>query len=190
MTLQDQIIRWTMQNSGAESRDYLGMSAIGQCPRRLYTEQVRGKPWNVQGHFYCYLGYLFERDMLARLKSLDPGAIGSPQEFSDFGGRFQGHSDGSWRGDLLEIKSTTTEKLPEGRMRIPKVHYWQVQTYMHYGHFNRAIVIYIARDTGQLRVIEIRRNEQIGELARLKAASILEAVDLGSPPDCECGWCK
>lgn len=185
--LEQQLLNWTMANSGAEHRDYLGMSQIGHCPRKLYDQLRQGREWTQQSHLYCYQGYLHERDILARLAALDAGKLGPPQAFSDFGGRFQGHSDGSWAGHLLEIKSTIDWELPNGR--VSQWHYWQVQTYMRYGGFARALMIYVARDTGRLRVLAIPRNEKIGELARLKAGEILEAVDHQQPPDCECGWC-
>lgn len=118
-----------------------------------------------------------------------PGFLGPSEEFVDFGGRFKGHSDGSWDGDLLEIKSTIAEKLPLNGM-LPDQYYWQVQAYLHYGNYREAKVIYVARDTGEFRVIYVGRNDRIGEMVRQKAAMILEAVDLGQPPICECGRCR
>lgn len=186
--LGKKLLNYTITNSGAEHRAYLGMSAIGDCPRQLYLHYISGRQWTTQGHFYCYLGYLFERDLLCRLAAINSKLLRPAQEFSDFGGRFMGHTDGEWDGDLLEIKTTIAEKLPNGR--IPERHYWQLQTYMHYGDYRQAKIIYIARDTGAFVVRNIVRVHKMGELARLKAASILEAADLRQPPECECGRCK
>ena len=185
--LGKRLLNYTISHSGAETRGYLGMSAIGQCPRKLYLDMVQGREWTTQSHLFCYLGYLFEQSVLERLRAMKPDLLGPSREFSDFGGRFMGHSDGSWDGDLLEIKSITASRFPGGR--ISNGHYWQVQTYMRYGGYKRANVIYVARDTGEIRVIEVRFNSRIAELARLKAGSILEAVDRREPPECECGWC-
>jgi hypothetical protein len=190
--LKDLLLDWTVANSGAEERNYLGMSAIGRCPRQLYDQMVGARTWNLQGHQLCYLGYLFERDVLARLQAINADLLGGPREFSDFGGRFQGHSDGEWDGDLLEIKSTTAETVREIKetRRVPHDHYWQVQTYMHYGNYRRATVIYVARDRGDVYVASVPRNHRVGERARLKAATILEAVDHRQPPEGECGYCR
>jgi hypothetical protein len=186
--LGKQLLNYTVAHSGAETRGYLGMSAIGQCPHRLYREMTQGREWTTQSHLYCYVGYLFEQSVIDRLRALASDKLGDSREFSDFSGRFMGHSDGSWDGDLLEIKSITANKFPvDGH--IPHNHYWQAQTYMRYGGYKRAQVVYVARDTGEMKVVEVRFNERTAELARLKAASILEAVDRREPPECECGWC-
>lgn len=195
--LETQLINWTVRNSGIEVRNYLGMSAIGHCPRYLYYLMLGGREHNIQSHHYCYLGYLFERDILNRLEQLgrevngrDAPILKSGREFVDFAGRFQGHTDGEWDGDLLEIKSVRHDRLPGENGRLPRTHFWQIQTYMHYGSYRLARVVYVARDTGHIRVVGLRRNEKIGELARLKAATVLEAVDRRRPPPCECGHCK
>jgi hypothetical protein len=188
--LGKQLLNFTIAHSGAETRGYLGMSAIGQCPARLYREIVQGREWTTQSHLYCYVGYLFEQSVIERLKVMSPALLGPSREFSDFHGRFMGHSDGSFDGDLLEIKSITATKMAEIDGHIPHNHYWQVQTYMRYGGYKRAQVVYVTRDSGEMKVVEVRFNERVAELARLKAASILEAVDRREPPECECGWCN
>ena len=187
--LNSMLVNWTMNNSGIEYRDYLGMSAIGDCRLKLYTRMIQGQRFNLQDHLFCYEGYLAERDIIERLRSLDASALGPSQEFSDFGGRFQGHTDGSWDGDLLEVKSVAkTEWLPTTD-RIAAKHYWQVQIYMMYGRYEETKMIYKARDTGQMRVVHIKRNHRVGEMARIKAQEILEAVDHRRPPECDCGRC-
>lgn len=190
--LRHELLKWTMANSGLEVRSYLGMSRIGECPRQLYHELVYGHDWNTRSHLMCYQGYLHERDILARLAAMNGSQLAPGREFSDFGGRFQGHSDGEWDGDLLEIKSTITYKLDIIRQtrHIPENHFWQAQTYMHYGDYERALVVYVARDTGDLYVAQLRRLRHIGEQARLKASIILEGVDFRRPPECECGRCQ
>lgn len=191
--LKNRLFTWTLQHSGAEHRTYLGMSGIGLCSRVLYNQMLQGREWTTRDHLNCYLGYLFERDILARLAALNPGDLLKPgREFSDFGGRFMGHSDGELDGQLLEIKSVLQTKLDyiQSAGRIPNQHYNQVQCYMHYGDYSQATVIYVARDTGEMYVTSIRRSIHVGETLRLKAATILEAVDARIPPDCDCGRCE
>lgn len=212
------LLNWTLANSGAEHRDYLGMSAIGQCSLRLYKQMIYGREWSTSDHLYCERGYAEEQRTLMKLASLDgidisqlplfpyaafrarlneliarrQGCLGPDREFSDFGGRFQGHSDGSWEGDLLEIKSVTQGKLESirGSGKLPRENYQQVQCMLHYGRYQRALVIYVARDTGDQFVLTVRYSEQVGEALKLKATTILEAVDHRVAPECECGWCE
>lgn len=190
--LSTQLVQWTVQNSGAEHRDYLGMSQIGRCPLELYHQLLKGRAWNAQDHFYCYLGYLFENDIRTRLQGLDPARLGPGRAFSDFNGRFQGHTDGEWDGQLLEIKSVTASRLAPIRAahRVPIQHYQQSQIYMHYGRYQYATLIYIARDTGVIYVTSLAYRDYLADQLKLKAATILEAVDYQSPPDCECGFCR
>lgn len=190
--LRKQLLNWTLTHSGAEFRDYLGMSRIAECPRLLYDELLYGRDWSTAAHLLCYQGYLHERDVLARLQAMNGHQLGPGRQFSDFGGRFRGHSDAEWDGDLLEIKSTVSQDLDRIRenKHLSVRHFWQIQTYMHYGRYARALVVYVARDTGYLYVAQIRYLEHIAERARLKASVILEAIDHKEPPDCECGHCK
>jgi hypothetical protein len=216
--LKRMFLNWALANSGAEHRDYLGMSAIGQCPLRLYKQMVQGREWSTKDHLYCERGYAEEQRALMKLAALDgidisrlplypyaafrarlneliaerQGCLGPNREFVDFGGRFQGHSDGSWDGDLLEIKSVTQPKLEAIRAdgRLPGENYYQVQCMMHYGGYSRAMMVYVARDTGEMQMMLARRNERAGEAMRLKAATVLEAVEHKTPPECECRWCE
>lgn len=212
------LLNWTLANSGAEHRDYLGMSAIGQCPLKLYRQLVRGREWSTRDHLYCELGYAAEQRVLMKMAALDGidisrlplfpyaafratlhqlieerrGCLGPGREWSDFGGKFQGHSDGEWDGDLLEIKSVTREKLEGIRAsgRLPSENYQQIQCMMRYGNYRRALAVYVARDTGEQFVLQVRRNDEVGDALRLKAATILEAVEQRTPPECECNWCE
>ena len=216
--LGKRLLNYTVANSGAEHRAYLGMSAIGQCRLALYRAMVYGRPWTTQQHLYCERGYAAEQRVLLKLAALDgldittlpvwpypafrtaldaliarretSGLLGPAREYSDMGGRFLGHTDGSWDGDLLEIKSTTGYKLAQINGRIPDQNYWQVQTYLHYGRYRRALVVYLAVDTNQVKVVPVRYNENVAEMACLKAAEVLEAVDHRQPPGCDCGRCE
>ncbi len=58
---------------------------------------------------------------------------------------------------------------------------------MHYGQYSGATLIYTARDTGELFVLNLRYQNHIAERMVLKATTILEAVYHRLPPHCECG---
>lgn len=209
------LLNYTVANSGAEHRSYLGMSAIGHCPLKLYRELVYGRVWNTQQHLYCERGYAAEQRILLKLAGLAGlettrlpgypfaafraalddltrqagGPLGPAETFSDMGGRFVGHTDGSWEGDLLEIKSTSGYKLAQLGEKVSPNHYWQAQAYMRYGGYRRTLFVYLAVDTNQVKIVPVRFNERLAEAVRLKAATILEAVERREPPDCECGRC-
>jgi hypothetical protein len=181
---------WTAENSGHEDRRYLGMSRISECPRRLYFEVLNGTPATESDKLRFYAGYLWERDVVSRLKSLGLYSANS-REITALGGRFVGHTDGEIEGDLLEIKSVTSNKYERllRDKRLPSNHFRQIQTYMLHGKYQRAFVVYVVRDMGDIHVEEVRCIPKIGETMTEKARRILSAIDAGNPPQCECGNC-
>lgn len=204
LEVQSLLIEWTVANSGAEDRRYLGMSGISKCPLYLYRQMTGTRVWTMQEHLNCYSGYLFERDVKSRLvrigvmkfslTSQPPGNCGSERELiAEFDNRYRGHTDGeTWEGDLVEIKSTVQPALDRIVMdsRLPSAHFSQVQTYMRHGGYERALVVYVARDTGALHVEHIRFIPSTADRLDEKAKRILAAVDAGTPPACTCGRCN
>lgn len=203
--LEAALIWQTTENSGhQEHRDYLGMSRISQCPRRLYFEVRDGTLADKGSKLRCYKGYQMEKDVLARLalvvERLEARAILTDEvgELCALDERFLGHPDGelvaldgSWRV-LIEVKSTVQDQLNGiiNRARIPTRHWGQVQCYLHFGGWERAFVIYEARDTGRIYVHEVRRDQRLGEKCERKARLVLDALDAGRPPECACGRCR
>lgn len=187
---QASLVNWTLANSGIICRDYLDMAAIGHCSRRLYFELVQGRERSSRTHHLSYLGQVLEADVLLRLYAIDAAALGPAETVADLHGQFRGTTKGTWQGHLLEIKTSLHDKLPKAGLHLPRLHEWHVQTLLHYTGLSRATVIYVARDTGYLQVVEIRANERIAESARLKAASILEHFEAKQAPACECDYCK
>lgn len=191
-TLKELLIGWTLDNSGTEKRKYLGMSSIGDCPAKLYRNYVNGggdAPYRLK--MYSYLGYLFEADIKRRLAGINANMLGDGGEFLDFGGAFQGHSDGTWDGDLLEIKSTTQEYVDRTiREGPPLRHIYQVQAYLEYAGLEWANIIYVARDTGDIEVQPVRREPALAAKVKEKAATILDAAEKMQPPKCTCGYCR
>ncbi len=189
--LRNRLVEYTIQHSGyINHRGYLGMSRIAECPRALYFEVIEGKAANERHHLICHIGYLLERDLVSRLSAL--GLYRPGRELRAFDGRFIGHTDGEMDGDLLEIKTTTQEKLNEIRRtgRIPRRHFLQVQTYMNHGGYRRANVVYLARDTGDIWVDNIAFSKETAIRCDKKAMRILDAIDRREPPACECGRCR
>jgi len=188
--LRKELERWTAQNCGHDSeRRYLGMSQIWRCPADLYDVVLNGQPEvSLRDGQRFYEGYLHERDMVARLQAVGLyeacGELVAPWDE-----RVRGHPDGIIGGDLLEIKSVWTAQFEEVRRsnRALQSHYEQIQLYLLYGDWERAIVIYKNRETGELRPIVVWPHVATQERLEEKARQVLEAVDCGERPECECG---
>jgi len=185
--------RWTQENCGFEERNYLGMNAIWRCPAGLYDDLVTGrKPPGGRGARMFYEGLLHERDMLERLQGL--GVYGAaPRLVAEWDERLQGRPDGELWVDgkvwLLEIKSVTMTRFEEVKRRKEALQrdYEQVQLYMLHGDYTETMVIYKARQTGELWPIKVYPHERTQRRLENKARAVLAAVDAGKRPECECG---
>jgi len=179
-----------------EQRDYLGMSQIGYCVREIYFRVTDGKTpesaQNLNLRRLQYLGILYEQDAIARLEAQGVKIDARQRELvAPFDDRFRGHIDGEIDGDLLEIKTVYNQRAIQ-RVRAHGVlsrHSMQIQAYMRYGEYERAQVLYIARDSGQPWVVTVLRSEQTGEDVEAKARRILAALDRKRAPSCQCGKC-
>ena len=177
-----------------EDRDYLGMSQIWKCARKLYLDMVNGRrQLQDQALRRCHEGYLHQEDVLDRLDRAGVPVLEQDRELvAPFDERFRGHIDGEIDGDLLEIKSL--EKFPD-LVQIQKQgprdrERFQVQAYMRYGDYDRALIVYKVRADGALWVVYMTRKDGIGDRIESKARTVLEAVDRGYPPACTCGHCR
>ncbi len=181
-------------HSGLEaSRSYLGMSQIAKCARQAYDKFVDGTDVSDFHHRMCYAGYLFEQDVLRRMREMRLANLDRRELVAGFDDRVRGHIDGvtAW-GDLLEIKSVTLSKfeLVDKQRRALHEHNDQVQLYMRYGFWQYAWVVYVCRETFEHRVIRVRYDEQRALALELKAKEILRAIDARERPKCECGYCE
>lgn len=188
---------WTVNSSGHdERRDYLGMSGIGDCPLEQYRRFVSGQHFPPSALLRTHAGYVWERSIKERLAACGLLFIGGERELvALFDSRFRGHTDGeiafNGRRYLLEIKSVVDFVLSETKSKgIPKRHWMQVQAYEHFGGYDEAMILYVARDSGRLYLAAAERNAAAGRDIEERAKRILEAIDLGKPPACECGKCK
>jgi hypothetical protein len=177
-----------------EDRHYLGMSAIGKCARFLYGEMVHGREVpSEKSKRYFHEGYLHERDVIERLAKVGIEVKNHNRELvAPFDDRLRGHIDGEIEGDLLEIKSLDDERfyrvMDSGRPF--EEHVDQVQMYMRYGGYERALLVYKCRNTGDVLVKGITRDERRGLELEQKAMAILAAVDVGCSPVCTCKRCR
>lgn len=177
-----------------EDRPYLGISQIGECPHRLYSDMVNGRETPSQKtRQYCHEGYLHEADVLARLERAGIAVTNRQREVvCPRDARFRGHIDGEIEGNLLEIKSVTPAKFEQVRAeRVPlHKHMAQIQMYMRYGEYWHTFVVYKNRENGATWVLAVEYDRDQAEQLELKAGTVLAAIDWGEPPACTCGWCR
>lgn len=207
--------------SGLEQkRDYLGMSQIARCPRLLYRMLTEGRAeeeLDAQQHWYCWIGYLWEKAVVGLLwdeaveNLLNPDIPAQVSVMSQnvevvaiFDQRYRGHVDFEMDVDhgvmaLVEIKSVYWGKWnrirAQGRPELE--HVAQVQAYMQHGYWNRAFIVYVARDVPHKAwagppfwVYEVEYVRTIGKALDAKARRILAAFDRGVAPACKCGKCR
>jgi len=182
-------------------RQYLGMSQIGRCPQLQYQWFMDSKgPVSDRMYLNAISGYMYEakvRELLITAgvvvrNQYSQGPVGECELVAPFDERFRGHTDGETRdGDLLEIKSFDREgfdDLIDGQ-RLPDVYFDQVQAYLRYGRYDRALVIAVQRGALDFWTLSVRRSDLVGARVEEKAKRILAAIDRREPPPCECGRC-
>lgn len=177
-----------------QHRDYLGMSAIGRCPLQLYRQFVDGRgTLTDRAHLNCYSGYFFERQVREVLVNCGAAIERSRELVAPFDTRFRGHIDGETvDGLLLEIKSMNTRRFDELKEshRLPREYADQVQAYMRYGPYDMAMVVTVCRESFDLFVLAIDRDDAAGAVLERKAMAVLKAIDDRTPPRCTCGRCE
>ncbi len=175
-------------------RRYLGMSAIGGCPLKLWREMTYGRDTpDAQALRYFHEGYLHEDDVVARLAKAGVKIENRQARLiAPFDERFAVHIDGTLDGKLIEIKSVNEGRFTEVEIggKPLREHAAQCQIYMRYSGYGAALIIYKERNKGLVRVIELTRDEAEGERLERKAKEILSSVDTGVEPACTCGWCR
>lgn len=183
------------QHSGLEDRrGYVGISNVTKCIRRAYFDLTFGQVMSDDAHRMCYAGYLFERDMLARLVRMDfARPSGHRQVVAGFDARVCGHTDGECvTGDLLEIKSVSVKKyeLILQNQRPLHEHNDQVQLYMRYGGYQQAYIIYVCRETLAHKSFIVQYDADRALSCEAKLMRLVAALDAKIPPACECGRCR
>lgn len=184
---------WTVN----EERTYLGMSGIGQCPRKLYNDMVHGRRRaRIEKQRVFYEGYLHERDVIERLSAAGWPVSGQNTEIVGPWEELRGHVDGvltlrDGSQALLEVKSTRRERFDRVREQGPLAeHIAQVTLYMRYGGWPVAVLIYKCREDGDVWLHLVEYDVILGDILERKAEMILEAVSTRTPPECTCGYCR
>ena len=197
--LDRQLRKAYLDNSLHEtSRDYLGMSGAGECPRSWYwrtVDPIRDERMT----WYAFTGYMHEFRLLELLgvKQVRRSLV------ADFDNRYRGHTDHELPdGTLLEFKSVSWERylklFADGKGDWKNRS--QCQAYMRHGIFPHAVLIYVARDIPWYAfdfsspkpffTIDVWRHEGWMDELDEKAKMVLACIDKGEPPECTCRYCK
>lgn len=190
-TVLQQLVNWTVKHSGHEERGYIGLSGIYECERAIYDRVRFGQRWSVDEHLRTRLSYELESALIERLRGA--GLYGEGEEISLYDGLVQGHTDGSLlvppaERVVLEIKTVSYDAHFPGA-RVPERVYWQVQAYMHYLQRREALVLYMARASGEVRAYPLRYNVRLGMVIDAKVRRLVSSVQKMEKPACSCGEC-
>jgi len=196
-TIQEKIEDYIQANSGLDQhREYLGISKIAGCPRGAVLEYRNGIEESPEAHRMCLAGYEHEASVLRMLEEqgiADPYLYQSLPDLevvAPFDDRLRGHVDGqTFDKELLEIKSLSSHRFTKLMERGKPFynHFVQVQLYMRYGPWKVGFVVYRNRDTYQHEVFYVKYKPGLAEKFEAKAQMILDHIDAGSLPSCECG---
>jgi len=188
------IQEYIAQHSGFEPRrDYLSMSHLSECPRKIVEEYFNGYQIDEHTHRMAFAGYEHEMSLVAMLRVLGMLETEQVEVVAPFDPRLRGHMDGVWEDSVIEIKSvsrTQYEKISKKQDKVLWKHFIQVQMYMHYSGLHRALVFYRNRETYEHMIISVGYHPDMALKFEEKARMILEAIDENRLPECECGKCK
>lgn len=190
----DQIASYMAERSNFDThRKYLGMSKLADCPRKVFREFKDGVIPTEDIYRMSYAGYEHEKNILAMLQECGIAMPVQRELIAPFDNRLRGHIDAETvDGFLCEIKSVSDKKYQgiSSNKRMPYRNFAQVQVYMRYGGYERSLVVYRNRDTYQTILFDIPYNPNVADKLERKAKRILEAIDSGQLPECDCHTCK
>ena len=126
------------------SRNYLGLSGLGHCPKNLYDKFFKGNTFNEQTFRDSYRGYHQEFDIIQMLqitgfaRQEKPAEIVLPNAPSLYGISVKGHPDAvAFNGAVIEVKAPKREKFDRilKEKKLPMDWFSQGQAYMFYGGY-------------------------------------------------------
>lgn len=179
--VHERLDRQMIKDGHNPHRRYLGMSQIHRGEKDIIDSMKQGVELDAYQLRIHGVGYVFERIIKEKLTKAGVMIVDSERELvAGFDNRFRGHTDGDLvDGSVVDVKSTVEEKLKriEADRRLPNAHYVQAQMYMYHGGYDRAMIVYVARDTGRILVRSVKYDGKTAGFYNEKAKRILSALD-------------
>jgi len=194
--LRRKIERWTRDNCGWVNNRVLDVADIWRCPAELYDMMLEEQRAFGQAARFAFEEALHERDIVDRLRAMGlyrESAVADDVIQADFDGRVQGRIVGELVFDgeivLLDIEAVDGERFEEVKRtnRALQHRYERVQMLMEMGGWGMVVVVYKARETGEIWPVQVWPHAATQERLVGKAREVLAAVDAGERPACECG---
>lgn len=194
-TITEKLEKYITDNSKLDQqRPYIGMSSIADCNRKIVLAYYNGITIDKKAHLNSYRGYSMERiakEILTGAGIMKPGS--ERELYAVYNELLRGHTDGeAVTGELIEIKSKSKEKfdaiLASGKLSYRD--FCQVQTYMHFGGYNSAIVFILCPETFDTHTMRIYKHPATIATLVQKADVILHHIDNKTVPLCTCRKCN
>ncbi len=211
--INQRVAAYMRQHSAHEiHREHFGMSSIGMCQRALFHFWQSGSlrvPTEreyqnfIRGRYFesLALKILVAEGIARRVPERESFDLhgyyhcGSERELvAPWDARLKGHTDGETTdGLLLELKSVTQDKLDRVRAtgKAAPHEFRQVQLYLLYGGYERAVLHYIVPESFDHDCLAIPHYPSVSRSLEEKAKRVIRALDSKdrSLVPCECGKC-
>lgn len=178
---------------------YLGMSGIGQCPRlqwfRFHHPNRLSEPSPRLRRIF-ELGHACEDQAMRIMFRMDGITVLTTQaEYSDFDGRFRGHSDVVFRwaglpgvkivGDWKTMNARRFGQFKkEGLRASNEVYFAQLMVYAFYEHAEWVALLAYCKDTSEIEAEFLPYDDEAAQMYRRRAELILTS---STPPECTGG---
>lgn len=174
-------------------------SAIGGCKRALYYDRTGEKPqsrWDFQTLMYFNLGHALHDMIQNKLSEAcgDNFQAETTIEFKEL--NIYGHCDGVFASEdwVLEIKTAGSSTF-NSLLRPKSDHVRQTHCYMAALDIPRTQIVYVNRDSGQMKSFKVYFDENIWQEICGVIADVEANVKSGTPPEREvsryvCRTCK
>jgi hypothetical protein len=196
-----------------EERAYLGASVIGnECRRALWYAFRWANPPQEHLPRIMRLFDTGQREEQRIIEDLTAGGVtllSTQAGFCELGGHFRGHIDGLVGGlpeapktlHILEVKTHNDKSfkalLVDGVKKSKPAHYAQIQIYMHYFGYERALYVAVNKNDDNIFVDRVAYNKKEAKQLADLAEAIIRAPappyklhdDPSKPTAYVCGWC-
>lgn len=205
-----------LDQEAKEKRDYVGISQIGYCARKIYKEHTRAEkvafsPKNLMKFLVGHATHDYLQSLLWKFRGQIPGFTyrkGEKEIVIDVGSDYvlKGHADLIFRmgnnervGDFKIYSDQGMSKLNEKDFNTAHKHYVDQLTMYAYGEgLEECELTYISKDSGTYKTFRWKPDPERVEFLTHKAFSVMKAIDTRQEPpkayehpddDWECSYC-